>query len=186
MSRPYHFVTTWRVKGTLEEVKAVLGDGPGLPRWWPSVYLDVKEIDPGAPDGLGRTLRLHTKGWLPYTLKWDLSVTRVMSDAGFSIGAAGDLTGTGDWTFEPQGSEVVITYVWQVAASKPLLRRLAWLLRPAFAANHHWAMNRGQESLQLEMRRLRATTPEELAAIPPPPPATFGRLARRGSTDTGG
>ncbi len=178
MGREYHFVSTWLVTGTLEEVKAVMGDGLALPQWWPSVYLEVHEIDPGAPDGLGRTLRLYTKGWLPYTLRWDLSVTRVMSDDGFAIGAAGDLNGAGVWTFEPRGDQVHMTHDWRVSASKPLLRRLSWLLRPAFAANHEWAMARGEESLQLEMRRRRATTPEARAAVPPPPPATFRRRRR--------
>src|ERR1043166_4142949 len=65
----YHFVTHWRVESTLEEVSDVLGDALDLPRWWPSVYLAVKQIDPGGPDGIGRAVELHTKGWLPYTLR---------------------------------------------------------------------------------------------------------------------
>lgn len=178
MARDYHFVTTWRVTASLDEVKAVLADGLGLPRWWPAVYLQVDEVDPGDRDGLGRTLRLHTKGWLPYTLRWDLTVTQPMTDAGFSIKAAGDLHGTGVWTFEPDGPDVVITYVWRVRAAKPLLRRLSWLLRPVFRANHHWAMARGEESLELEIRRRRATSAEELAAIPPPPRPTFRGRSR--------
>ena len=30
----YHFVTAWRVEGTVEEVSAILGDALGLVRWW--------------------------------------------------------------------------------------------------------------------------------------------------------
>jgi len=92
--------------------------------------------------------------------------------------ATGDLEGTGRWTFRPDGPEVVIDYDWRVHATKPLLRRLSWLLRPAFSANHHWAMRRGEESLRLELRRRRATG-GTAADIPPPPPATFARLRRR-------
>ena len=58
--------------------------------------------------------------------------------------------------------------------AKPLLRRLSWLLKPVFAANHHWAMARGEESLALELRRRRH--PDQPEAVPPPPPATFRRL----------
>ncbi len=101
-----------------------------------------------------------------------------MTDAGFAIGAAGDLNGTGIWKFEQDGPEVVITYDWRVEAAKPLLRRLAWLLKPAFKANHVWAMAKGEESLRLEMRRRRATSDEERRRIPPPPPPTFRRLNR--------
>jgi hypothetical protein len=67
---------------------------------------------------------------------------------------------------------------WRVRASKPLLRRLTWLLRPVFAANHRWAMARGEESLRLELRRRRATSEAERRRVPLPPPATFGWLTR--------
>ena len=155
----------------------MLGDGASLPRWWPSVYLSATEVSHGGEDGVGRTLELHTKGWLPYTLRWTLRVTEPMTDAGFALEATGDLAGTGRWTFRADGPEVVITYDWRVHATKPLLRRLNWLLRPAFSANHLWAMRRGEESLRLELRRRRATT-GPAAEIPPPPPATFTRWRR--------
>jgi len=66
----------------------------------------------------------------------------------------------------------VITYEWQVGASKPLLRRLTWLLRPVFAANHRWAMARGEESLRLELRR-RVTCEAQRRRVPPPSPTTL-------------
>jgi hypothetical protein len=169
----YHVVTVWRVAGSVAEVRAVLGDSTSLPRWWPSVYLAVVPRADGAPDGVGRTVEVFTKGWLPYTLRWTLRITETMTDAGFALAAGGDLDGTGRWTFRPDGPEVVITYDWQVTAAKPLLHRLSWLLRPVFAANHRWAMARGEESLALELRRRRAAGPVERAAVPPSPAATF-------------
>jgi hypothetical protein len=178
MGPQYEFVTVWRVAGTVDEVKAVLGDAGGLPRWWPAVYLGVDLAEPGGPDGVGRALDLHTKGWLPYTLRWRLRITEPVTDTGFALEASGDLEGTGRWTFEQDGPEVVVTYDWRVAATKPLLRRLSWLLRPAFAANHHWAMARGEESLALEMRRLRADSEDARRRVPPPPPPTFARWGR--------
>jgi hypothetical protein len=165
----------WRVPGTVAEVKAVLSDSPSLPRWWPSVYLDVVPRADGDPDGVGRTVEVLTKGWLPYTLRWTLRITEPMTDTGFALAASGDLAGTGRWTFRPDGPEVVIIYDWRVTASKPLLRRLSWLLRPAFEANHRWAMSRGEESLTLELRRRRAADPAQRAAVPPPPGPTFRR-----------
>jgi hypothetical protein len=178
-SSGYHFVTVWRVPGTIAEVKDVLGNADTLPMWWPAVYLRVTRIDDGGPDWVGSVNRIHTKGWLPYTLTWDLKLTEPITDSGFAIEAMGDLTGTGVWTFEQDGPEVVITYDWRIEASKPLLRRLAWLLKPAFKANHVWAMAKGEESLRLEMRRRRATSDEERRTIPPPPPTTFRRFLRR-------
>jgi Polyketide cyclase / dehydrase and lipid transport len=167
----YEFRTVWRVAGTVAEVRDVLTDGPSLPRWWPAVYLAVDTVR----DEHGDALALFTTGWLPYTLRWTLRVIEPVTDTGFTVTAAGDLTGTGRWTFAPDGPEVVITYDWRVRADKPLLRRLTWLLRPVFAANHRWAMARGEESLRLELRRRRATSDAQRRRVPAPPPPTFRR-----------
>jgi hypothetical protein len=180
----YRFVTVWRVPGAIAEVTAVLRDGSALPRWWPSVYLAVAPREDGDADGVGSVTDLHTTGWLPYTLRWALTITEPVTDTGFALSAAGDLNGTGRWTFEQDGPEVVITYDWRVSAGKPLLRRLGWLLRPAFEANHRWAMARGEESLKLELRRNRATSATERARVPPPPGPTFRRWGRRQSAGT--
>ena len=123
--------------------------------------------------GVGSETALLTKGWLPYTLRWTLRIVEPITDAGYALTATGDLVGAGRWTFVQDGPEVVITYDWRVSASKPLLRRLTWLLRPVFSANHRWAMARGEESLRLELRRRRATTEAERRRVPPPPAATF-------------
>lgn len=178
MGPQYEFVTVWRVAGTVDEVAAVLGDAGALTRWWPAVYLAVDVVEEGGPDGVGATVDLHTKGWLPYTLRWRLHVTEPITASGYALEASGDLAGTGRWTFEQDGPEVVITYDWRVGATKPLLRRLTWLLRPAFAANHRWAMARGEESLALELRRRRAADDDARRRVPGPPAPTFGRLRR--------
>jgi len=175
VGRPYQFLTEWRVAGTIDEVKAVLGDDDysSVTRWWPSVYLAVNQLEEGGPGGVGRVLDLYTKGWLPYTLRWTLRVSEPLTDDGYAIAASGDLTGEGRWTFEQDGPEVRITYDWRIQATKPLLRRMSWLLRPVFSANHHWAMRRGEESLRLEMRRRRQGLAPSRIPIPPPPPPTF-------------
>lgn len=183
MTSNYEFVTVWSVAGTIDEVKAVLSDGPALPRWWPSVYLDVAPRKDGDAHSVGSVTDLHTKGWLPYTLRWTLTITEPITDAGFALSADGDLRGTGRWTFVQDGPEVMITYHWRVRATKRLLRRLSWLLRPAFAANHRWAMNRGEQSLRLELRRRRATATTQRAEIPPPPGPTFAWLLHRSHND---
>lgn len=149
----YHFVTHWRVPGTVEEVAEILADAPELPRWWPAVYLDVRETKPGDKDGIGKEVSLHTTGWLPYTLRWQFRVTESNYPHGFAIEAWGDFVGRGEWTLRQDGDQVHVTYDWRIRAEKPLLRRLSFLLRPVFAANHRWAMARGEESLRLELAR---------------------------------
>ena len=172
-SNEYHFITQWSVRGTLREVGDILGDALALPRWWPSVYLAVRELSPGDPEtGLGREIDLYTKGWLPFTLRWWFRVVETNPPIGFAIEAHGDFEGRGEWTFEQCGDWVEITYDWRIAADKPLLRYLSWLMRPIFAANHRWAMAQGEQSLKLELARRRAETDEECALIPVPPPPT--------------
>jgi hypothetical protein len=167
----YHFITTWQVEATVEEVKRVLGDATGLTRWWPSVYLDVQQLEPGDETGMGSVVSLYTKGWLPYTLRWTFRTTEVKPE-GFTIEAYGDFVRRGIWTFEQEGTQVKVVYDWKITAEKPLLKRLSFLLKSIFSANHHWAMARGLESLVLELRRRRTVSPEAKAKIPAPPPAT--------------
>jgi len=159
----YHFVTYWRVESTVEEVSDVLGNAMELPRWWPSVYLAVKQLEPGDADGIGRVVELHTKGWLPYTLRWSFRVTESRRPHGFSLEAWGDFEGRGVWTFEQAGRYVDIVYDWRIRAEKPLLRYLSFLMKPIFSANHRWAMARGEESLRAELGR-RAGAGQQSAA----------------------
>ena len=169
----YHFVTTWRLDGTtIQEVSEVLGNAEDLVRWWPSVYLEVKTVEAGRPDGTGKVVSLYTKGWLPYTLRWSVRVKEV-TPRGFEIEAFGDFVGRGIWAFSQEANTVVITYDWKIRADKPLLRRLSRLLKPVFSANHHWAMARGYESLRLEIQRRHAGTPAERSAVAAPPQPTF-------------
>jgi hypothetical protein len=154
MSNDYHFITRWRIEGTITEVADVLKNAVDLPRWWPSVYLDVQELEPGDQDGIGKVVSLHTRGWLPYTLRWQFRVTESRHPHGYTLEAWGDFNGRGIWTFEQEGEWVNATYDWKVRADKPLLRAFSFLLKPVFSANHRWAMARGEESLRLELERL--------------------------------
>ena len=171
-SNEYAFTTAWRVQSTCQEISDILGNAPDLVRWWPSVYLDVQELEPGDADGIGKVVSLYTKGWLPYTLRWQFRITHNRSPYGFSLEAWGDFVGAGDWTFVQDGDWVDITYDWRIRADKPLLRALSFIMKPIFSANHHWAMRKGEESLLLELAR-RSANDEERSLIPPPPAPTF-------------
>ena len=97
-SNEYHFVTTWRIEATPDEISAVLGDAQALARWWPSVYLRVRELEPGDETGVGKVVSLWTKGFLPYTLRWQFIVTESEPPTGFALRAEGDFVGQGIWT----------------------------------------------------------------------------------------
>lgn len=171
LNNDYHFITHWRVKGTVKEAADILNDAAALPIWCPSTYLDVDVREQGDERGLGKVFDISVKGWLPYTLRWQFRVTEVRDD-GFTLAAQGDLVGRGIWTFRQDKDWVNITYDWKLSAEKPLLRYGSFLMQPIFAANHRWAMARGEESLRLELARRRAKSEDERAQIPAPPPPT--------------
>ena len=147
-SHDYEFETHWRVRGSIEEVSEILGAPLDLATWWPQVYLSVREEEPGV-------FALYTKGWLPYRLRWKFHTVESRSPHGFTLHAWGDLEGVGVWTFRQDGGWADIRYRWTVRASKPLLRYLSFVMKPMFAANHRWAMARGEESLVRELGRRR-------------------------------
>ncbi len=153
----YHFVTVWRFAATTcEDVSDVLANAEDLPRWWPSVYLDVRVTHSGDAHGIGKRVALLTKGWLPYTLRWTFVITENRRPHGFSLEASGDFVGRGTWTIQPEGNAVRVAYDWKISAEKGLLKYLSWLVKPVFAWNHRWAMRMGAESLRLELRRRHA------------------------------
>src|SRR5262245_46325472 len=107
-SNEYHFITHWHVKAPLKLVAEILDDPTDMVRWWPSVYLQVTEIEKNDANGVGRVVDLYTKGWLPYTLRWRFRISE-RNEAGFSLEAFGDFVGRGIWTFKQDGEWTNVT-----------------------------------------------------------------------------
>jgi uncharacterized protein YndB with AHSA1/START domain len=120
MSGQDRFITRRRVKGTTGEVFAILGQPLGYPRWRPSVYLSVQEVDPGQIDGRERRVSLPTKGWLPYELRWEATTTEVVPPSRISLRARGDFDGRGIWSIVQDGHFTDTTFGWKLSAEKPL------------------------------------------------------------------
>jgi hypothetical protein len=138
--------------GALEDVAAILREPRDLVRWWPEVYLDIQVENEDAGD---KVVRVHSRGRLPYTLRWSFREVESRWPHGATIEAWGDLAGRGVWTLVQEGSDVLATYDWQVRADKPWLRRLSPMLKPLFAWNHRWAMAKGEAGLRRELDRRR-------------------------------
>src|SRR6266446_201513 len=169
----YHFIDRWRVEADVKEVADILEDALSLPQWWGSVYFEVKEIEPGGEHGIGKLVSLRAGGWLPYTLRINFRTIESRYPYGFSMDATGDLEGQGIWTFEQDGFFVNVTYDWTIRANKAIVDKLSFLLKPVFRSNHNWTMNRGEESLKLELLRRRVQCEEEAATILSPPKASL-------------
>ena len=151
----YEFLTRWQVQGTAEEVYNIMLDMPGYTSWWSEVYLDVQEVQPEPAGRPGREFKICTKGRLPYTLRWTSREAETQKPGRITIEATGDFLGRGIWTFQQDGEFVDILFDWRLDANKPLIRYLSFLLKPIFAANHRWAMARGEEGLRSELARRR-------------------------------
>jgi hypothetical protein len=175
----YHFVDRWRVEANVEEVADIIEDALSLTRWWPSVYFEVRELEPGGEHGIGKVIALRAGEWLPYTLRINFRTVSSRYPHGFTMEATGDLEGTGIWSFEPDGAFVNVTYDWTIRANKAVIRAFSFLLKPIFRSNHNWAMKRGEESLKLELLRRRASREDRAAIIPPPArPSLLLRMLR--------
>jgi hypothetical protein len=151
----YQFITHWHVQGSAANVYDVLVDARGYLRWWSQVYLGVTLVKPAGEHGLGGVFDLHTRGKLPYTLRWQARVSGTHYPEAFTIEATGDFVGRGTWTLAQDGEWVNITFDWRLRAEKPLLRYLSFLFKPLFSANHRWAMARGEEGLRRELAHRR-------------------------------
>jgi hypothetical protein len=143
-------VSHWHVPGDIETVFDHL-IGPEVARWWPEAYREVREIAPGDAEGRGRVLDILTRGRIPYPLRWRLEVVEIRRPDHLVVQASGDLVGQGTWELRQNGSFVEMTYTWCVEVTRRWMRWLAPVLRPLFAANHHWVMRRGEIGLTREM-----------------------------------
>ena len=152
----FRIVTHWRIEATIDEVAAVLNDALALPEWWSDVYLGTEITDAGDANGIGRTVAVHSKGWLPYHLNWTATLIESHRPHGWTIEASGDLEGQGVWTLIQAGPIAEVEYDWRVKAERPVLRLLSPILAPVFAWNHRWAMKKGETALRNEIVRRRS------------------------------
>jgi hypothetical protein len=100
-------------------------------------------------------MRLQTRGFLPYRLRWQVRLCEIHDLARYAFDTAGDLTGRAVFTVAQTPRGVRIALDWRLTVRKPLLRRVAWVFKPLLAANHRWAMARGRETVQREIHRRR-------------------------------
>jgi hypothetical protein len=165
----YHLVTHWHVRGRVEEIYDLLYNATDLPRWWPSVYREVRQIRPNDATGTGSRFTLRAAGWLPYTIRFQFQTIEARRPSRLALQAQGDLTGEGVFTLVQDGEWANVTYDWCIEADKPILRYFSFILKPLFATNHHWTMARGLESLQRELaRRHPAGAAQQARSLPAP------------------
>ena len=145
MAREYVFVDEWDVAAPPEAVYDALADARTYPQWWRPTYLDVQADGPPA---VGAVSRHRFKGRLPYVLNVRSRITRHEPPRVVSTEVDGDLRGQGTWTLTPTATGTHVRFDWRVFADRRLLRLLTPIARPAFRANHAWAIARAMERLE--------------------------------------
>ncbi len=142
----YHFVSTWQVQAPIEQVWEEIYHSERWPEWWKYV-VGVDELEPGAADGVGKRQRLLFRTRLPYTLGFDVRVTRVQPPSELEAEATGELEGTGRWMLTSADGGTLVRYYWDIRTSKQWMNLLAPVARPVFTWNHDELMREGGESL---------------------------------------
>lgn len=169
-ARDYWLRTSWRIPAELPEVLGIIAEPADLPRWCPWVFREVEVRRRPTAGLVGTEVRLLTRGWLPYTLRFDACI----DEAGWHpphlvVRTRGDFDGRGVFRCRPPAEtgdgRLEVSLDWRVRVNKPVLARLSWLLWPVFARNHAWTMARGYQGLVAELERRRtAAHPSHVAS----------------------
>jgi uncharacterized protein YndB with AHSA1/START domain len=154
MAEEFDLVTDWRLDAPLAAVWATLRDVEAWPGWWASVRR-VETLEAGGREGVGAIHRLTWQTALPYRLTLATEVTAVEPMRRIAVRATGDVEGTGLWTLASAADgATAVRYVWRVGVTKPWMRAMLPVLKPAFAWNHGKVMAIGGEGLRRHLARM--------------------------------
>jgi len=141
----YEFITRWQIAAPIEPVFELLRDSAAYPSWWKGVKR-VELLKTG--NGVGDISRFTWRSVLPYSLSFDLEVTRVERPFVIEGRASGELEGVGIWTLStPEAGRTAVRYDWRVRTTKAWMNALGPLPRPAFMWNHDVVMRQGARGL---------------------------------------
>jgi uncharacterized protein YndB with AHSA1/START domain len=147
----YEFVTTWQLDAPVADVFGFLRDSERYPVWWQGVKA-VEVLETGNENGIGDTSRFTWRSVLPYSLSFDLRVTRVEEPYVIEAQAFGELAGTGIWTLSArEAGGTTVVYDWRVRTTKWWMNAFGPLARPAFVWNHDIVMRQGAKGLAAEL-----------------------------------
>jgi Polyketide cyclase / dehydrase and lipid transport len=142
----YSFLTTWLLGAPIEPVWDAIFGAERWPEWWRGVTR-VEEVEPGGADGVGKVFDIAWRSFLPYELKFAITVTRVEHPQVMEGAAVGDLTGHGRWRLFPGPDATAVTDEWNVETTKRWMNLVAPVARPIFRWNHDWVMRSGGNGL---------------------------------------
>jgi uncharacterized protein YndB with AHSA1/START domain len=146
----FHLVTNWSFIAPREKVWRVLMAPEQWPSWWRAVA-KVEPLAAGDASGVGVVRRMTWRTALPYTLTFNMRMTRVEPMTTIEGRAEGELDGTGRWTLSGDSTRTDVRYDWIVEVTRPWQRTLAPIMRPVFTWNHNKVMGWGFDGLSRKL-----------------------------------
>lgn len=145
----YHFVTEWFFKVPVERVWEETSNIEAYPDWWKGLR-KAKMRGPESRLQLGSVADCEVKGFLPFSLRFTVEVTKFEPHHLLEIKSTGDLVGTGKWSLEPKDNGALSTFNWDVGTSNPILNLLAKIpfAKPILEKSHDDVMAKGYEVVQ--------------------------------------
>lgn len=151
MSAPFRFDRRWTFPVPPAELWATVSRTGEYPTWWS--WLRACDLD-GAPEGLhpGATAHCVIRAPLPYTLRFTVAIERVVAAELVDTRIGGDLEGPARLEIAARGDGCTARLAWSLHLRDPMLRRLAFVGRPAMAWAHDRVVDVGVR--QFEERAL--------------------------------
>ena len=142
----FELVSHWQLAAPIDVVWQAIYAVEYWPQWWKYVR-NVQELCKGDASGVGAVRRYTWSSRLPYSLTFDMRVTRVERPNVLEGEAIGELTGSGRWTLSVEAASTHIRYNWNVRTTRRWMNALAPLLAPAYRWNHGAVMRAGARGL---------------------------------------
>ena len=142
----HRVVSTWHVDAPVERVWDAILDYPNWPTWWRG-FVGVDRLRTGDESGVGTVLRQKWRSLLPYTLAFDLEITRVERHRLLEGRASGPVDGSATWVFRPTSSGTEVTFTLDVRTTRPWMNLPVPFAGRVFAANFGAVMHWGSEGL---------------------------------------
>ncbi|MEM7069336.1 MAG: hypothetical protein AAF478_10680 [Pseudomonadota bacterium] len=138
----------WSLHGQITDLQETLSNPQSILEWWPEAFMRSEIVHNGHENGIGRVVRVHTKGWMPHSFQFLIKLVEVSGTERIILETQGDFDGYSVIQLHEENGLIFAEYDWRVAVRQPLIRYLVPFAKSVFEANHHWVMERGRTGLQ--------------------------------------
>ncbi len=142
----YRVESTWHVDAPVEPVWDAILRYADWHTWWRG-FVGVDLLRSGDDSGIGTLLRQRWRGWLPYTLEFDLEIVRVERRRILEGRASGPVAGTATWEFRPTDGGCEVTFALDVRTTRAWMNLPVPFARRIFESNFGAIMRSGSTGL---------------------------------------